>query len=53
LNFREYIKTLNPIFIEDKVDLKFETAAILKKLDGTPVFFQHYNLIGNIYSTPN
>ena len=53
MNFREYIKTLNPIFIEEKTDLKFEVAAILKKLDGTPVYFPTYRLIGNIYSTPD
>ncbi|MFX1297986.1 MAG: UbiD family decarboxylase domain-containing protein [Promethearchaeota archaeon] len=53
MNFREYIKTLNPIFIDEEVSLKYEIAAILNKLDGTPVYFSAYNLIGNIYSTPD
>ncbi len=53
MNFREYIKTLLPIYVEEKTNLKYEVAAILKELDGTPVFFPHHKIIGNIYSTPN
>ena len=53
MNFREYIKTLNPYYIEEDLDLKFEIAAILKKLDGDPVFFPKHNMIGNIYSSPD
>ena len=52
MNFREFIKTLNPIQIDEEVDLKFEAAAILKELDGTPVYFKNYKMIGNIYSSP-
>ncbi|MHA1131458.1 MAG: UbiD family decarboxylase [Candidatus Helarchaeota archaeon] len=52
MNFRTYVKTLEPIFINEKIDLKFEVAAILKKYDGIPVFFPNYNMIGNIYSSP-
>ena len=45
MNFREFIKTLNPIHIDEEVDLKFEAAAILKELDGTPVYFKNYNIL--------
>ncbi|MHA1799664.1 MAG: UbiD family decarboxylase [Candidatus Helarchaeota archaeon] len=53
MNFREYIKTLEPIYIDEDFNLKFEVAAILKKLDGTPVYFSKMNLIGNLYSSPD
>jgi len=52
LNFREYIHTLTPFIVDEEVDLKYEVAALLKHYDGVPVYFSHYNLIGNIYSTP-
>ena len=51
--FRDFINTLEPVYIEENFDLKFEIAAILKKLDGEPVYFSKYNLIGNIYSNPD
>ncbi|NHI94141.1 MAG: UbiD family decarboxylase [Candidatus Lokiarchaeota archaeon] len=53
MNFRNFIKTLEPIYIEENFDLKFEIAAILKKFDGKPIYFSKYNLIGNIYSNPD
>lgn len=53
MNFREFIKILEPIHIEEKVDLKYEAAGILKDLDGTPVYFKKYKMIGNIYSSPD
>ena len=52
MNFKEYIKKLNPIIIKEPVNLKYEIAGILKELDGDPVYFPDYKLIGNIYSTP-
>lgn len=52
MNFRDFLRTLEPIYITEKINLKYEAAAILKKLDGTPVFFDRYKTIGNIYSTP-
>ena len=51
--FREFINTLKPIYIEEEFDLKFEIAAILKKLEGNPVYFSKYKMIGNIYSNPD
>lgn len=42
---------MEPIFIDEKVDLKYEVAAILQKLDGTPVYYPKYRIIGNIYSS--
>ncbi len=53
MNFRDYLKTLNPYYIEEDFNLKYEIAAILKKLEGNPVFFSKYNIIGNIYSSPD
>lgn len=52
MNFRDFIKALKPITINDEVELRFEAAAILKQLDGIPVYFQKYRMIGNIYSSP-
>ncbi|MFX1451054.1 MAG: UbiD family decarboxylase [Promethearchaeota archaeon] len=51
MNFREYLKTLKFREIKKDINPKFEMAAILKELDGTPVFFSKLNVVGNIYST--
>jgi UbiD family decarboxylase len=52
LNFRNFIKGLEFVYIDETVDLKYEAAAILRKLEGSPVFFAQYNMVGNLYSTP-
>ncbi len=46
------MKTLEFVHIDEDTDLKYEAAAILKRLEGTPVFFAQYNMVGNLYSTP-
>ncbi len=50
LNFREYLKTIKFREIKKDINPKFEMAAILKELDGIPVYFTKLNVVGNIFS---
>ena len=52
LNFREFLKTLKFHEVKKAISPKFEIAAALNELDGTPVVFKKLNIIGNIFSSP-